>query len=58
MKTKNTHTVTYTIEVTHIVKGSDTEAIKRDYLEKITKKLKRKLKFDNIVFKHFKVFEH
>ena len=55
---KNTHTVTYTIEVTHIVKGSDTEAIKRDYLEKITKKLKRKLRFDNVVFKHFKVFEH
>lgn len=55
---KNTHTVTYTIEVTHIVKGSDTEAIKKDYTDKIRKKLQRKLKLDNVVIKHFKTFEH
>lgn len=58
MKPKNTHTVTYTIEVTHIIRGSDTDAIKKDYPDKIRKKLQRKLKLDNVVIKHFKAFEH
>lgn len=55
---KNTHTVTYIVEVTHIIRGSDTDAIKKDYPDKIRKKLQRKLKLDNVVIKHFKTFEH
>ena len=57
MKPK-THTITCTIEVTHIVNGLNPEFIKEEYPIIITEKLKEQVGVDNIKVSKVKVFEH
>ena len=57
MKPK-THTITCTIEVTHIVNGLSPEFIKDEYPRVITEKLKEQVGFDNIKISKVKVFEN
>lgn len=52
------HTVTYTVEITEIIKGTDTKFLITEYPEIIKEKLKNKMEFDNVEVKNVKVFEH
>ncbi len=58
MNKKAKLTVTYTVEVTHIVNGLSPEFIKEEYPRIITEKLKEQVGFDNIKVSKVKVFEH
>lgn len=55
---KKISTVTYTVEVTEIIKGIDTKFLLTEYPEIIKEKLKNKMEFDNVNVKNIKVFEH
>lgn len=55
---KKLHTITYTVEVTEIIKGIDTKFLLTEYSEIIKEKLKNKMEFDDVKVKNIKVFEH
>lgn len=56
---KKLHTVTYTVEVTEIIKGGvDTKFLLTEYPDIIKEKLKNKMEFDDVHVKNIKVFEH
>ena len=55
---KKLNTVTYTVEVTEIIKGTDTKFLKTEYPNIIAEKLKNKMEFDHVEVKNIKVFEH
>lgn len=55
---KKQHTVTYTVEVTEIIKCNDTEFLMKEYADIIKEKLKNKMEFDDVQVKGLKVFEH
>ena len=55
---KKLHTITYTVEVTEIIKGTDTKFLKTEYPSIIAEKLKNKMEFDHVEVKNVKVFEH
>lgn len=50
-------TVTFTVEVTQIVKGIETEFLMTEYKGIIEEKLRNKMEFDNVQIRDYKVFE-
>lgn len=52
------NTITYTVEVTEIIKGFDTKFLLTEYPDIIKEKLKNKMDFDHVEVKDFKVHEH
>jgi predicted phage-related endonuclease len=56
---KKLQTITYTVEVTEIIKGGvDTKFLLTEYPDIIKEKLKNKMDFDHVEVKDFKVHEH
>lgn len=53
-----THTVTYTVEVTEIIRCNDTDFLMKEYADIIAEKLRNKMEFDDVHVKELKVFEH
>ena len=52
------HTVTYTVDVTQIIRGNDTGFLKAEYPQIVAEKLKNKMEFDKVDIRNVKVFEH
>ena len=52
------HTVTYTVDVTQIIRGNDTGFLKTEYPQIVAEKLKSKMEFDKVDIRDVKVFEH
>ena len=50
-------TVTFTVEVTQIVKDIETEFLMTEYKGVIEDKLRNKMEFDNVQIRDYKVFE-
>ena len=52
----NEITVTYTVDVTEVLKNIDEEFIKNDYPDIIRDKLRNKMGFDDVKIGEFKIF--
>ena len=50
-------TITYTVEVTEVIRCNDTEFIKKEYADIIRERLKNKMEFDDVKIKGLKVIK-
>jgi predicted phage-related endonuclease len=56
---KKLQTITYTVDITEIIKGGvDTKFLLTEYPDIIKEKLKNKMEFDDVHVKNIKVLEH